>query len=445
MRAALPLLVAGLALAGCGASRPSTPYDHLYGEQWCRGIYAGYAERYEAVRRGSASAASSSYRVLARRGVAALERLQGRSTPFFVEIDQRGRFRIRRDVPERLTFTAEMSDEERELARRRFEETRRHLADDYTDVDTLESALNGLLDALGNLDAASSEIERERLNTASVRQRVRQGRLPFELPYQVTARQYDEVLLLLIDRLEVEKDGVERVRSGILAVLLAVRAADGSGRSLAANIEAAVLAATEDQRVVRERIPPPVLPEGGARVAGLERGEEIFAATIASESYQAFAESSGQSGPDPIGAVLSAVDSAYGTRLAGAAEQVRRIAKGESPDYFELLAGLSSVVPRSTAVGSLLDKAVRLTDRFRSTARKVEKIAGTVKRLGEAAESPPTLEEALGALEGVDIAGLANREVPLEKAYEQVLFIESEVERADVRGRLEQLGILGSQ
>ena len=55
--------------------------------------------------------------MLAQKGITALDALQTREVPFFIRVDQGEKgFAIARDVPERLTFTAGMSDADRQAA-----------------------------------------------------------------------------------------------------------------------------------------------------------------------------------------------------------------------------------------------------------------------------------------------------------------------------------------
>ena len=182
---------------GC-AHRSKTPFDHLYGPQWCQGVYKGYAEQWDGLRMGTEIAVRESYGVLTREGVSALDRLQSRSTPFYVLADPvSDRFVIRREVPDRLMFTADMSAQDRDRAQTEVDASREHIASDYSDVKRLEWALNGLLDQLARVGIAMQNANREMFNIVQIRQSLREGELPFELPYQVTVKQYDDVLLLV--------------------------------------------------------------------------------------------------------------------------------------------------------------------------------------------------------------------------------------------------------
>jgi hypothetical protein len=426
--------LAALLAGGC-AHKPKTPFEHLYGEAWCQGVYQGYSEQYDAVLTGAGINVKQSYSYLVREGVVALARLQSRGTPFFVGLDQAsGAFQIRREVPERLTFTADMTDEDRRLATEQFELARAHIAEDYTDVQRLEHSLNGLLDTLTGIRGVIQRTEQEMFNLSQIRQAMREGDLPFEMPYQVTPKRYDDVLVLLLARLEHDLGDLRALESGILTVVLAARATDTRGQSLAGNIEVAVLASMEDQSNSAARRLPPAMPDGELWISQHTAGEQIFARIAADPAYQQFAAAK-TAGPDPIGAVLSVIDAAYGTHLADAARAVRTMIEGGDVDYFALLKGVASIAPAGTVVGEVLDKAVMLTDTYRKAVASVDKakaLAGKVKNAGEA----------LGQVQGAGPEWLINQAGSVEGAAGQIVFIRDEAQRFDVQEKLKGFGLL---
>lgn len=432
------LALAAIALflvCGC-AHKQKTPFDHLYGEGWCQGVYQGYAEKYESVYRGAGQSARASYSYLVRDGVGALERLQSRGTPFYVAIEPgTGRFALRREVPERLTFTADMSEEDRRRATEEFERAREHLAEDYSDVQRLEHTLNGLLDTLTGIGGVIQATEQEAFNLTRIRQSLKQGEPPFELPYQVTLKRYDEVLALLLARLEQDLNDLRALESGILAVVLASRATDSRGQSLAGNIEVAVLASVEDLATSHERRLPPVMPTDEVWIAQTHVGEQVFARVVADPAYQQYAAAKGSVGPDPIGAVLSFIDAAYGTHLAEAVGAVRNILEGGEADYFALLKGVASLAPRGTVIGSVLNKAVELTDTYRKVVSTVDQalaVAGQIENAGDA----------LSQVGGASPQWLINRAGSAEGAVNQIVFIKDEAQRFDVQDKLKGFGLL---
>jgi hypothetical protein len=427
-------LAAVVLACGCG-HKQKTPFDHLYGNAWCDGVYAGYAERYEDVYRGAGESARSSYSYLVQDGAVALTRLQSRGTPFFVGIDDAsGRFSIRREVPERLTFTADMTEEDRRIATEQFEIARQHLAEDYTDVQRLELALNGLLDTLTVIRNLIDQTVQESYNLTQIRLAMREGELPFEMPYQVTPKRYDDVLVLLLARLEQDLADLRALESGMLAVVLTARATDSRGQSLAGNIEVAVLASVEDQQQATARRLPPAMPAGDLWTAQRGVGEAAFGRIQADPAYQQFAAAK-TTGPDPIGAVLSVIDAAYGTNLAGAARAVRQMIEGGDADYFALLKGVASLAPAGSVVGSVLDKAVMLTDTYRkavATVDKAQAMAGKIQNAGDA----------LGQLQGASPEWLINQAGSVDGAMNQIVFIKDEAQRADVQQQLKGFGLL---
>ena len=77
-------LLGGLALAsfaplGCASKPPEAPLAHLYGKEWVHGAYELYAGRYAGVQKGAALSTDNAYKVLAQKGVVALDALDRKS------------------------------------------------------------------------------------------------------------------------------------------------------------------------------------------------------------------------------------------------------------------------------------------------------------------------------------------------------------------------------
>ncbi len=110
-------------IAACGSRPPETPLAHLYGQEWVHGAYNLYSTKYAAVQTSADATSHDVYRVLAQKGIVALDALQSRDVPFYVRVDAGAQaFKIERQVPERLTYTAAMSDTDRKHAEGRVEE-----------------------------------------------------------------------------------------------------------------------------------------------------------------------------------------------------------------------------------------------------------------------------------------------------------------------------------
>ena len=79
-------------------------------KEWVHGTYAHYAKAYVDVEDQAQTSSFDAYKLLAQKGIAALDALQSREVPFFIRVAPDGAsFRVERDVPERLTFSADMS------------------------------------------------------------------------------------------------------------------------------------------------------------------------------------------------------------------------------------------------------------------------------------------------------------------------------------------------
>ena len=409
-----------LALVPACAHKQKTPFAHLYGEKWCTGVYEKYSQSYDGVYEGALMQTKTSYALLLRQGIPALERLQSRNTPFYIRLNrQSGRFEIQRKVPERLTFTADMTEEDRKRAQVEFEEAREHIAEDYVDVRRLEYALNGLVEKLAVTRRVVSQTENEIFNLVYMREMLEQGKLPFKLPYQVTPERYDQVLGLLTARLNNDIIELHRIESGIIAVVLAARATDASSGSLCANIEAAILAVVEDEAAAPPR-PSSRIPYGSVFDEQRATGDELMEKVIKDPGYAAYRKTRRNEGPDPLGSVLSIVDSVYGTSLASMSREIRNLIEGEDVDYLAMIKFASGFAPEGSAIGQVLDTAVTLTQNYRKVVSTVEKAESLAKKL----KSP-------------DPGWLVNRAEALKgRAYNQLVFFKDEAQKKLVHEKI---------
>jgi hypothetical protein len=177
------------------------------------------------------------------------------------------------------------------------------------------------------------------------------------------------------------------------------------------------------------------MPTGEIWTAQTHVGEQFFQRIVADPAYQQYAAAQASVGPDPIGAVLSIIDSVYGTHLAEAATAIRNIIEGGEADYFAILKGVASLAPSGTVVGDVLDKAVQLTDTYRDVMSKVDQAAAIAGRIGSAGD-------ALNQLGGASPEWLINKAGSVEGAMGQIVFIRDEAQRLDVQQQLKGFGIL---
>jgi hypothetical protein len=163
----------------CGG-RPETPLAHLYGPAWVTGAYEQYATTYHDLQNDCEQQSFVSYRLLAQRGVTALDGLQEREVPFHIHVSAGGdRFGIEREVPERLTFTAEMSDADRQGATAAWKRAQEHIHTDYEECRRLEWALTRLLGQLQRIRASIENTHEEQFKLTRQVLEVHAGTLPF--------------------------------------------------------------------------------------------------------------------------------------------------------------------------------------------------------------------------------------------------------------------------
>lgn len=366
---------------GCTPRQPETPLAHLHGKTWVSGSYTHYAEAYLKVERRARAGSFDAYRLLAQKGIVALDALQKREVPFFVRVaDDDSRFQIVRSVPERLTFTADMSDADRERITRAWKLARDHIHTDYEEIRRLDFALGALLSQLVRVRRAIDEgrLEQYRL--------VRQldtldsgGALPFALPYQVGRHDYHSVLLLVLARIESDRERLRRTEAAIVAVGLTARATDAGSASLSSNVRKVLLG------VLRDSSDGPdvdaAYPERDQeRLPQLDRGRALQRELSASSEYRRWLGARLEA-EDGLGRLLSVLDAMTGLPTSGVYRQVMRIWRG-SGDYLDYLKLAVAVVPGSSGLRTTLDDAVTRTESTRAAIRKAGGVARVVERVG---------------------------------------------------------------
>jgi hypothetical protein len=365
---------------GCQSKPPETPLAHLYGQDWVHGAYSLYATKYQGVQTSAESNSKTAYRVLAQKGVVSLEALQSRDVPFFMRVDPDAQsFAIERDVPERLTFTAGMSDADRDAATKQWEKAREHIHTDYEEIRRLNWALTTLLQQLQQIRNAieSGKTEQFRL--------VRQlsvmnegGQPPFQLPYQVTNVDYSMILALLLERLDDDKTRLARMESDIAAVGLITRATDAGSGSLSSNIHKLLLAVVRDADATEPRAP--AFPQQqNERDKLIAHGKQLYDTIKASPEYVAWEKAEREKAWDQIGSMLSMLDSLTGLKTSVIYHQLLDIWRGDA-DYLSYLKSAIGMLPFGQEVLKTVNQAVEITEKVRGAVGKVEQGIAVAQR-----------------------------------------------------------------
>jgi hypothetical protein len=372
-------LPAGLTLtAGGCAPKPTTPLAHLYGDQWVHGAYELYGDSFGELERAAHGSAMDAYRVLAGRGIGALDGLQEREVPFFIRAQpDSGRFGIQRTVPERLTYTADMSEEDRAAAKAAWERARENIQRDYEEVRTLEWALSELLGRLVEVRSAMEKSREEQFRLTRQLREVGEGSLPYELPYQVKPSNYASVVAMLVARLEDERARLAALESAVVSVGLTVRATDAGSASLASNLRKVLLGVVHDAEGAEPD--KAVFPSEGDRQGVEKRGRALAAEIEKSPEYAAWLKREREAELDQIGAFLSVLDQVTGLPTSAVFKQAVTILSGDA-DYLDYLKLAASIAPHGSEISSVMDTAVTLTSTVRSAS-------GDAARLLAAAEA----------------------------------------------------------
>lgn len=424
---ALGALLLPLPLA-CQQREPETPLAHLYGRDWVRGAYSHYARAYAGVEQQAQTQSFGAYRLLAHDGVAALSALQAREVPFYVRVSpDNDRFRIEREVPERLTFSAEMSAEEREAATRIWQAARDHIHRDYAEIRRLENALTTLLSEVGRVRVAIDEGRLEQYRIARQLSELGEGgALPFELPYQVSRADYQSVLLLLLERLDADRKRLAGAEASMVAVGLVARATDAGSASLAPNVHKVLLAVAEDSRKVEEARRATDYPEAaGAREPLLARARALHAALVASPEYRAWLAAERER-EDQLGRFLTVLDAMTGLGISAVYRQVLRIWRGDG-DYLEYLRLAAGLLPGGTGLSGVLNGAVEGTQRYRELVSTGARARAVLARASDAEGGALEVENAV-----VNV-GTRRAQQLLDR---QLVFFEQRDEIEDVKSAL---------
>lgn len=426
-------------IAACGGRPPETPLAHLYGREWVQGAYKLYSEKYADVQIAADARSQDAYRVLAQKGIVALDELQSRDVPFYAKVDESGgAFSIHRTVPERLMFTADMTDADRRAAEAAWKKARDHIHTDYEEIQRLDWALGNLLAQLKSVRNAIEEgrLEQYRLVEQLVELRKDPKGLPYELPYQVTPKDYEEILVLLVERLEEDRARLGRIEADIVTVGMTVRATDAGSATLAASIRKVLLAVVEDGSTPMRA---PLFPaDEGEKAKLLEQGKELVAKIEASPEFTTWRADEREKKLAAVGAFLVALDAMTGLPTSRIYRTVLDLWRGDR-DYLDYLQTIASFVPHGGKVAIVLREAIEYTQRARKIAGTVVATVNTVRAASAqgtdalvAAATAAATKEAKGV-----VLNTASR-FAVERAQKQLSFFKEPAEVAKVEQALKQ-------
>ena len=275
-------------------------------------------------------------------------------------------------MPERLTFTADMSDADRQTAQAKWEKAREFIQTDYEEIRRLNWALTTLLSQLQHVRIGDRQGKLEQYRKVRQLSALAEGdKPPFELPFQVGVPDYKDVLYLLLERLDDDAQRLSRVESDIVTVGLTARATDANSGSLAANLDKVLLAVVADAEATSPRAA--TFPEqDDDRQKYLARGKELSDGIRQTPEYVTWEKHERTKAFDQIGGLLSVLDSVTGLHTSAIYAQVLDIWRGDA-DYFSYLKMLVKMLPGGSAVAKVADQAIELTE-------KVRKVAGQVQR-----------------------------------------------------------------
>ena len=430
-------------IAACGSRPPETPLAHLYGREWVHGAYKLYSGKYADVQATADASSQDAYGVLAQKGIVALDALQSRDVPFYVKVDDGGSaFSIERKVPERLMFTAGMTDADRKVAEAAWKKARDHIHTDYEEVRRLDSTLTHLLRQLQRIRHAIDEgrIEQYRLVEQLAELKRDSKGLPYELPYQVTAKDYEEILVLLVERLEDDRTRLAQIEADIIAVGMTARATDAGSATLAASIRKVLLAVVEDG--VAEARAPLFPADDGEKARLLDAGKQLVARIEASPEYAKWRADEREKKLAAVGAFLQALDAMTGLPTSRVYRTVMDVWRGDH-DYLGYLQTILALAPHGGKVAAVINEAIEYTQRARKIAGTVVATVDAVRSTGSlssdaivAAATQTASREAKGF-----VINTASR-FAVERAPKQLSFFKDNAEVQQVADALSQTDLM---
>jgi hypothetical protein len=418
-------------LAGWACARaPETPLAHLNGQAWVKGVYEMHAQRYLDVQMGAEASSHGAYRILAQKGVVSLDALQSREVPFYMRVDDATHaFTIERTVPERLTFTADMTDDDRQAATEAWKKAREHIHTDYAEIHRLNWAMTTLLEQLERIHAAMEQAEVEQFKIVRELAELRGGgATPYQLPDKVKREDYENVMLLLLVRLEDDHARLETIEASIAAVGLTTRATDAGSGSLAANIHKVLLSVIRDAEATAPK--PAVYPDDDSSRGELLAAAKKLAAEIeASDAYVAWKKNEEAKAVEQVGLLFQAVDSITHLPTSAIFHAAVSIWKGDG-DYLGSLHALAKLVPGGGQVAKTVGDAIETTEKVRRVVHKARAALRTVEQgnLAGAAQAA-ALDQAGGLLN-------TTTQFARSRLDKQLAFFTDKKELEDVKGAL---------
>ena len=374
----------GIVLVGCGGRQ--APLAHLAGPAWVKGAYALYAGEYAEVQTSSEQRSTGAYALFAQRGVTALDGLQQREVPFFLRADpSAGAFRVEREVPERLTFTASMTAADRAAAEASWKLARDHIHSDYEEIRRLNWALSVLWGELVRARHAIEAARREQYRLVAQLDELEgdPSALPFDLPRDVAPADYQEILLLLVERLEHDRARLEVLEGHIVAVGLTARATDANSATMAASLRKVLVAVVADGLTPARPASWPSSDEERAKL--LEGGRALRAAIARSAGFATWQREEEAKSLEAFGSFLGVLDQVTGIPTSPIFGTVVKLWRGDD-DYLGYLRTAAGLVPNGE-VRATLEQAVDLTDTARRLAPAAQALAtgdtGEAIRRGE--------------------------------------------------------------
>jgi hypothetical protein len=310
-------------------------------------------------------------------------------------------------------------------------------------VRRLDNALTRLLGQMQRIRNAIEEgkLEQYRIVVQLAELKADPTHLPYQLPYQVTPKDYEEILLLLLERLDDDRARLGVIEADVVAVGMTVRSTDANSATMAASIRKVLLAVVEDGTATPRA---PLFPaDQGEKDKLVATARALQAKIEASPEFVQWRNAERETKLAALGAFLQVLDQMTGLPTSSIYRTVLQLWRGDH-DYLSYLKTIASLVPHGGAVARTIVEAIEYTEKARKIAGTVVaavKMASNTSLDSLAAEAKAQVTaQATAQAKGI-VLNTASR-FALERAEKQLSFFKDRAEVAKVTELLGQTNLM---
>ncbi len=235
----------------------------------------------------------------------------------------------------------------------------------------------------------------------------------------MTPRDYEEILLLLLERLEDDRARLRVLEADVVAVGMTVRSTDAGSGTMATSIRKVLLAVLEDGSV---RPRPPAFPaDAGEKEKFLAAARALETKIETSPQFNQWRAAEREKQLAALGAFLQVLDSMSGLPTSAVYRTVLDLWRGDR-DYLAYLKVIVSLVPHGGAVARTIVDAIEYTTK----AREIAGVVIATVQVAPTASLDAVAQAAAAQAKGV-VINTASR-FALERVDKQLSFFKDKLE-----------------